>query len=70
MILLLDKDNINAYFTGYMDEFRVSDYAPTLVAADPLYTGNTTGNFTPPTTPYGTATVRQQETLHLQHRPQ
>jgi len=48
----LGHDAANLYYTGYMDEFRVSDYAPTKIAGDPLYTGNTTGNFTPPTTPY------------------
>ncbi len=46
-------DSSNSKFLGYMDELRVSDYAPTLVSGDPLYIGNTTGNFTPPTEAYG-----------------
>ena len=50
-------DSSNSKFKGYMDELRVSDYAPTLVAADPLYTGNTTGNFTVPSQSYGATTA-------------
>jgi hypothetical protein len=39
-------------FVGYMDEYRMVTHAPTVTSGDVLYTGNDTGNFTPPTTPY------------------
>ena len=50
-------DSSNLKFLGYMDELRVSNFAPTVTVGDPLYTGNDTGNFTPPTTAYSGSSV-------------
>ena len=50
-------DSSNLKFLGYMDELRVSNYAPTLTSGDPLYTGNTTGNFSVPSAAYTAATT-------------